>query len=239
MINLAKAFDSVVVFPYEPVSSLNISIKNMTVEIPNVFSIIENLSLELTPGTNLIIKGKNGSGKTTLFNALTNLSIPKSGSSTIPQFPNTLVMPQKLYLPCIASISEIVGYGCSCRGVCGKGCMGFKSFSSSEITRVLNEVGLAYLPRQVTSIDSSKSLFEKFKLDVLSNGEVQRLYIARILLWKPSWAFIDEGLSAVDSSGRMLLYGLLRKADVSLVIIDHHLDESLDGKWTSIVLNKA
>ena len=45
--------------------------------------------------------------------------------------------------------------------------------------------------------------------DKLSGGEQQRLSIARALLQKPQWLFLDEATSAMDEAAEAQLYRLL------------------------------
>jgi putative ATP-binding cassette transporter len=45
----------------------------------------------------------------------------------------------------------------------------------------------------------------------LSGGEQQRIAIARALLQRPDWIFMDEASSALDESTEATLYALLRE----------------------------
>jgi putative ATP-binding cassette transporter len=57
----------------------------------------------------------------------------------------------------------------------------------------------------------------------LSPGEQQRLAIARALLYKPDWLFLDEATASVDEDVERLLYGLLRERlpDTTIISIGH------------------
>jgi putative ATP-binding cassette transporter len=57
----------------------------------------------------------------------------------------------------------------------------------------------------------------------LSPGEQQRIAIARALLQKPAWLFLDEATSSLDESSEAQLYRLLRERlpDTTIVSIGH------------------
>jgi zinc transport system ATP-binding protein len=59
----------------------------------------------------------------------------------------------------------------------------------------------------------------------LSGGELQRVFVARALLQKPSLLVLDEPLAAIDTSGRMRLMDLMeelrRQQALSLLLITH------------------
>ena len=64
---------------------------------------------------------------------------------------------------------------------------------------------------------------------VLSGGEQQRLAIARALLIKPDWLFLDEATSATDEDQEAMLYRLLdeRLTETTIISVGHR--RSLDA----------
>lgn len=58
----------------------------------------------------------------------------------------------------------------------------------------------------------------------LSNGEKQRLAMARLILQKPTMAFLDEATSALDPENERLLYETLRTQKSTFVSVGHKKD---------------
>jgi putative ATP-binding cassette transporter len=58
---------------------------------------------------------------------------------------------------------------------------------------------------------------------VLSGGEQQRLAMARALLLKPDWLFLDEATASLDPEAESALYAVLRErlAKTTIVSISH------------------
>jgi putative ATP-binding cassette transporter len=58
----------------------------------------------------------------------------------------------------------------------------------------------------------------------MSGGEQQRLAIARALLHKPDWLFLDEATAALDEAGEQQLYELIqqRLPNATVVSIAHN-----------------
>jgi putative ATP-binding cassette transporter len=57
----------------------------------------------------------------------------------------------------------------------------------------------------------------------LSGGELQRIAIARALLAKPSWIFLDEATASLDPESEAEIYQVLKThlPDATLVAIAH------------------
>jgi putative ATP-binding cassette transporter len=62
----------------------------------------------------------------------------------------------------------------------------------------------------------------------LSGGELQRLSLARALIQKPQWLFLDEATSSLDKQAEAQLLQLLRTRlpETAIIIIAHSAMET-------------
>jgi putative ATP-binding cassette transporter len=108
----------------------------------------------------------------------------------IPEGARMMFLPQKPYIP-IGTLRDAVTYPAAAG-----------TYSDDAIRQILRSVTLEKL---VDELDHERN----WSLS-LSGGEQQRLAIARALLHRPDWLFLDEATSAMDESGERLIYELLR-----------------------------
>ena len=138
-----------------------------------------------------MLQGASGSGKSTIFRAIAGIWPFAQGRLSVPDGARMLFLPQRPYLP-QGTLRRAVAYPEDAA-----------RFSEAEITAVLSDVGLASLAAQL-DIDGSWGRS-------LSGGEQQRLAIARALLVKPDYLFLDEATASLDQEGEAALYALLRE----------------------------
>ena len=181
----------------------NFSADHLAVGLPNGQEIVRVKGFSIAPGERLLVTGPSGSGKTSLFRALGGIWPFGQGSISIPKDANVLVLPQRPYLP-LGTLRGALAYPGP-----------EDAFSPDEIEDVLSAVGLAALRKQLDET--------AYWTDKLSGGEKQRLSIARALLQKPDWLFLDEATAALDEASEAMLYRLLlaRLPDAAIVSIGH------------------
>ena len=146
--------------------------------LPDGQPLLRDLSLTLPEGSRTLVTGPTGSGKSTLFRTLGGLWPYARGSITFPQGERLLFLPQKPYIP-IATLRAAVAYPDAP-----------ETYSDDAVRAALLDVGLPHLADRLDE--------EQHWSQQLSGGEQQRLALARALLVKPRWLFMDEASSALD-----------------------------------------
>ena len=164
--------------------------ENLTVNKPNGEALIKNLNLVLPQGASLLIKGASGAGKTTLLRTVAGLWSYSEGRVHCPQ-QNTLFLSQKPYLPQGRLIDALYYPEPAPDNV-----------DLNQAAQAMRQVQLGHLADKLEQ--------ENDWTRVLSLGEQQRLSFARILLHKPTVAFLDEATASMDEGLEDAMYRLLR-----------------------------
>ncbi|MBV9354665.1 MAG: ABC transporter ATP-binding protein/permease [Chloroflexi bacterium] len=175
----------------------------LNLALPNGHAVQSGLSLDVEPGERLLIDGPTGVGKSTLFRAIAGIWPYGSGQIEMPADANLLFLPQRPYIP-IGTLRDAVAYPAA-----------GARFTDAQVAEALTAVGL---PALVGRIEESQNWSIQ-----LSGGEQQRLALARALLNKPDWLFLDEATAALDEASERELYELLeaRLPRTTIVSIAH------------------
>jgi vitamin B12/bleomycin/antimicrobial peptide transport system ATP-binding/permease protein len=182
----------------------SIAIADLMVRLPNGEPLVTAEDLDIEPGgESVLVTGPSGAGKSTLFRGVAGIWPFGSGAVGIPAGARVMVMPQQPYFP-IATLAAAVSYP-DAPG----------TFDAAQLAEAVTAVGL---PRLVERLDQ-----EAHWNRVLSQGEQQRLGMARALLQKPDFLFLDEATASLDEAAEATLYQLLktRLAATTLVSIGH------------------
>ena len=189
----------------KPVASgtTQVGFENVGIALPNGRRIVEAKDLTLASGENVLLAGPSGSGKSTLFRAVSGIWPYGDGRIRIPQGARVMVVPQKPYIP-IATLRAAVTYP----GEPG-------AYSDQAIRQALTDAHLGALADQLDREDVWSQR--------LSGGEQQRIALARALLSKPDWLFLDESTSALDEKLEADMYAALaaRLPKATIVTIGH------------------
>ncbi len=184
-----------------------------------VTAALAEVSLDIEPGSYVVILGPSGSGKTTLLSILGGFTPPTSGRilidgkdvtrQTPARRPTTTVFQDYALFPHM-TVGENVGFGLSMHGVKG-------AQRRQRVDAMLDLVGLGdTLHRRVTA---------------LSGGQRQRIALARALVIEPRVLLLDEPLGALDLKLRRQMQDELTKIQrtigTTFVHVTHDQEEAM------------
>jgi putative ATP-binding cassette transporter len=180
-----------------------ITIDDLLVRLPNGQPLAAAENIEIKTHDSVLVTGPSGAGKSTLFRTIAGIWPFGSGIIRVPAGARVMVMPQRPYFP-VANLAEAVSFP-DAPG----------TFDTTQIADALTAVGL---PNLAGRLDE-----EAHWNRVLSPGEQQRLAIARALLQRPDFLFLDESTASLEEAAETALYELLksRLATTTLVSIGH------------------
>jgi vitamin B12/bleomycin/antimicrobial peptide transport system ATP-binding/permease protein len=142
----------------------------------------------IASGDRVLIAGACGSGKTRLLRAVAGLWPQGRGSILLPPSGDMMFVPPRPYMP-LGTLRAALAYPSDAR-----------QFDELAIHRVLLRVGLARL---------ASRLDEKDRWDkLLSASEQQRVGLARLLLHRPSWIFLEDTTGSMDVGDAQLMLSL-------------------------------
>lgn len=204
--SIAIARDAAVrppVITVAPADANAVSIKDLSVRLPNGVPLISADDVTIKVGERVLVSGPSGAGKSTLFRALAGVWPFGEGAITVPKNARMMILPQRPYFP-IAPLAAAVAYPAEPG-----------QFDAATIAELISAVGL---PALVPRIEE-----EAHWNRMLSLGEQQRLGIARALLYRPDFLFLDEATASLDEPSEAALYRLLdqRLPQATVVSIGH------------------
>ena len=170
---------------------------------------VDDVSVELRPGTMLALVGPNGSGKSTLVRILAGRIVPTSGA-VIRGGPAGLGLKGGTAIVFQRPESQVLGVRVRDDVV-----WGLAPGESPDVGQLLGLVGLGG--------------FEERETSGLSGGELQRLAIAAALARSPSLLISDEATAMIDHVGRHDVVNLLqrlRSSGIAVVHVTHRLEET-------------
>ncbi len=174
--------------------------------------ILDDISLEVHPGTLHALLGPNGAGKTTLVQSLLG-GMPHRGSIRyhFRKQQNIGYVPQRLELdPTLPiRVQDFFRLMMQRRAVP----LGSSAVARTQMRRLLALTGTEHL--------------EGRSMATLSGGELQRILLAQALHPDPEVLILDEPTSSIDESGRQAYGDLLSRLrdahQVTIFMVSHHL----------------
>jgi sulfate transport system ATP-binding protein len=204
-----------------------IAVKNVSKRYGD-FAALDDVSIEVEPGSLTALLGPSGSGKSTLLRVIAGLEVPDSGSVIIEGANVTNVPPQKREIGFVfqhyaafkhMTVRDNVAFGLSIR-----------KRPKPEIRRRVDE--LLELVQMAGYGDRYPSQ--------LSGGQRQRMALARALAVEPSVLLLDEPFGALDARVRKDLRDWLRRlhdeVEVTTIFVTHDQEEAMEVSEQIVVV---
>ena len=198
-----------------------LEIKNLSFSYKNS-NVLSNLSFSVPEGNFFIIIGPNGSGKTTLMKAISGILKPQEGKLKIlglsfrdytrKSLSKTIALvPQLVSVDFPFTVAELVLMGRS---------------PHLNILGLEQEKDLEIANRSM-AFTEVEHLAQR-KLDQLSGGECQRVFIARAICQEPKIILLDEPTASLDLTHQMKIMDLMEKLKkeqgTTIIMVSHDVN---------------
>ena len=188
-------------------------------KVYNGIPVVNGINLEISSGQIIGLLGRNGAGKTTTFLMLSGIIKPDSGEvflngeningipSHIRAEKGLIYLPQQhsIYLKATAFQNLFMILELHMK----------KKEAKKKADELLEEFGLAHLKNS--------------EAHTLSGGEKRRLEIARALIMKPKFLFLDEPFTGIDPITILDIQKILLKLkekNIGIIITDHNVKDT-------------
>jgi putative ATP-binding cassette transporter len=166
-----------------------LAFRGLRVLLPDGHAALDEGDVEIRPGERMMIIGEPGAGKSTMFRALAGLWPWGDGTLLVPPRGEKAFLQARPYFP-LGTVRAAVAYPSP-----------LERFSEGAVREALRRAGLARLAEDIDRIA---------RLDKeLSQEDQQRLVLARLLLNRPRWIFMDEALSEMSQETGNLVSSIL------------------------------
>lgn len=184
--------------------------------------VLKNVSFQVPKQDFFIIIGPNGSGKTTLMKIISGILKPRNGelkiqNRSIDQYHRKALartiafVPQMTFADFPFTVTEIVLMGRSPY----LGMLGLEEEKDMEIAR------------QAIAFTGLENLAHR-KLDQLSGGEQQRVFIARAICQEPDIILLDEPTASLDLAYQVRIMDLMEQLKnekgITVVMVSHDVN---------------
>lgn len=196
-------------------------------------TVLDNIQLNISPGSFTAILGRNGSGKSTLARHMNVILKPQAGSVTVNGMDTAddnltydirehvgMVLQNPDSQSVAAIVEDDTAFGPENLGLS-------EEETAERVKQALDAAGISGL--------------RKKSISTLSGGQKQLAAIAGIIAMRPEYIIFDEGTSMLDpaSRGKILssVKGLQKEYNIAIIWITHYMDEAAQADRVIVINN--
>lgn len=184
-------------------------------------TLLDGVSLSLSPGEMLGLIGPNGSGKSTLMRLLAGLLRPDRGCVMLEGAPMAQ-MPQRRIARRIALVAQSAG---TADRITVRDAVALGRTPWLDALRPWSPTDEAHVTRALARVDLTHLAHRDWS--TLSGGERQRAHIARALAQDPQILLLDEPTNHLDIRHQLAVLELVGGLGISTVIALHDLNQAM------------
>lgn len=207
-----------------------LSVRNVTKSYPTSTGprpVLRGVSFDVSAGEVVCLVGPNGSGKTTLLKSLCGLLSPDGGEVRI-DGEDSRRDPR--------AVKRRLGFASTeDHSFYGRLTSWMNLWFYAQLFGLSKKTFESSLARLSDELDLKEVLHKSFR--ELSNGQKQRMLLARSMLHDPNLLLLDEPHQNLDPTASLRLRSLLKEAwparGKTVLVSTHHLDEALriSDRW--------
>lgn len=195
------------------------------------FAAVDNITLDIKPGSFVTLLGPSGCGKTTTLRMIAGFESPDKGeiylgeeaiNALTPNKRDTAMVFQSYALLPHYNVFDNIAYGLKIR----------KMSKEDIYKRVMDMVDLV----ELTGLEERQT-------NQLSGGQQQRVALARALVMEPGVLLFDEPLSNLDAKLRVTMRTEIRKIQqklgITAIYVTHDQSEAMSLSDQIILMNKG
>ena len=202
-----------------------VSYENVTLKSADgTRTLVDGLNLQIPRGQRWLVSGSDAAPRIALFRATAGVWECGAGSITRPGLDDILFLPERPYLPPGPLRDVLVRTGMEAQS------------KDPQIHILLHRLGLHQTVERVGGLDAEQDWD-----DVFSIGEQHLFSIARILLARPAFVFLDRPGSSLSKSQIQTVFDMLAEQHIGTVVLakngeaglqyDARLEILEDGQW--------
>ena len=200
-----------------PVLTGGVSLHNVSLRYGNGPCVVNDVTLDIPPGTSVALVGASGSGKTSLLNLIAGIVVPTTGSVTFDG--------RSLADLDLRAVRQQIGIVPQHPYIFGATLRDNISLTAphADAARIERAAAVAALDGDIAQLPLGLDTPVSDGGTSLSGGQRQRLALARAVLREPSLLLLDEATSALDAATEARITAGLVRLRATRVVVAHRL----------------